>query len=145
MLPEEYERCVLSWLRFVRRMSVPTKEQLAAMNIHPPIVLPLNRFAPDMVFNFDETPVPWEYSDDATYDIKGAKTISINTERSGWDKRQATVILYPGFQLKKHLKAKVIFKGTSPREGGQILRSEGHLYDPRITVEFNERHGIIES
>jgi hypothetical protein len=43
--------------------------------------------------NFDETPIPFEYIDKKTYNLKGAKTVTAKTDRSGWDKRQATLIL----------------------------------------------------
>lgn len=139
MLPEEYHRFILSWLRFNRRISIPTKEQLDTLELHPPMALPLNRFLASKVCNMDETPIPFTFADDATYNLIGDKTIGTNGERSGWDKRQATVILYVFADGNLWLKPKLIFKGTPTKEGGEIMDKEGHLYDLGVTVEFNDK------
>ena len=44
--------------------------------------------------NFDKTPIPFEYIDKKTYNIRGAKTVTAKTDCSGWDKQQATLVLY---------------------------------------------------
>src|ERR1700685_51271 len=91
MLPEDYYRYVLSFLRFVRRVSELTEEDIQLRQLHPP--LPPSRYRLLKIINLDETPIPFHFADDMTYNIKGKKTISTQTERSGWDKRQATVLL----------------------------------------------------
>lgn len=140
MLPEDYLRYVLSWLRYIRRVSIPTKEQLQARGTYPPMSLSANRFAPNMIFNFDETPIPFEFADDMTYEMIGEKTVSTNSERSGWEKRQCTIVIYICADgLDRGLKVKVIFKGISTKEGGEIHAKESHLYDQRVTVEYNEK------
>jgi hypothetical protein len=45
------------------------------------------------IFDMDQTPVPFEYLDGQTYVEKGAKTVQAKSENSGWDKRQATLMI----------------------------------------------------
>ena len=60
---------------------------------------PSNRFKPSRIMNFNETPIPFEYIDKKTYNIKGAKTVTAKTDHSSWDKRQATLsIATPEFR-----------------------------------------------
>jgi hypothetical protein len=54
---------------------------------------PTNRFRP-RILNFDETPIPFEYIDSKTYNLSGSKTVTAKIDRSDWDKRQATLVLY---------------------------------------------------
>ena len=93
MLPEDYRRYSLSFLRFIRRISVLTEHDIAIRGLQPPMALPKSRFRLAMIINLDETPIPFQFTDDMTYNLKGDKTISTRSERSGWDKRQATVML----------------------------------------------------
>jgi hypothetical protein len=70
-----------------------------------------------------------------TYNFKGQK--STQTEKSGWDKRQATVLLTVngnGCQEQVVIPL-LIFKGEA---GGSILK-EKDRYRPRVLVEFNEK------
>jgi hypothetical protein len=85
------------------------------------------RFTLSRILNVDETPIPFEYLDLKTYNIRGATTVSVRTDRSRWDKRQATLILYIFADGVPRIKPKLIFKGK-PTEGGQIKRQEAHLY-----------------
>lgn len=136
MLPEDYHRYVLSFLRFVRRVSELTEEDIQLRQLHPP--LPPSRYRLLKIINLDETPIPFHFADDMTYNIKGKKTISTQTERSGWDKRQATVLLIvngDGCQEKKLIPL-LIFKGET---GGSILTKERDLYHPGVIVNFNEK------
>lgn len=118
-LPEEYRRLVINWLRFNRRHC--SEQQF-----------PLNR-----ILNIDEIPIPFEYFEGKTYDLKGSHTISARTHRSGWDKRQATLILYIFADgVGSRIKPKIIFHGVSG-SGNRILGKEKHLYHPEVTIEFN--------
>jgi DDE superfamily endonuclease len=87
--------------------------------------------------NFDETPIPFEYIDSKTYNIQGAKTVTAKTDRSGWDKRQATLILYIFADGVPRLRLKLIFHGKATDEGGKIEERESHLYHKDVTVHFN--------
>jgi DDE superfamily endonuclease len=87
--------------------------------------------------NFDETPIPFEYIDKKTYNIQGAKTISAKTDRSGWDKRQATLVLYIFADGVPRIQPKLIFHGKATNEGGKIEERESHLYHKGVTIHFN--------
>ena len=84
-----------------------------------------NRFLPGRIMNMDETPIPFEYLDGHTYDIRGKKTTSGKSERSGWSKRQATLVLYIFADGKPKIKPKLIFHG---KPDGLIFAKEGALY-----------------
>lgn len=130
-LPGEYIEKVNSFLQFIRRNSQPT-------NPPPPKlrhIMQPNRFHASCIMNMDETPIPFEYLDGHTYDIRGNKTIGGKSERSGWDKRQATLILYIFADGSAPIKPKLIFHG---KPDGRQFDKEGHLYSKDITVEFNQ-------
>lgn len=118
---------VLSWLRFNRRNSTPLGNWMATMLHH--------RFLLSNILNLDETPVPFEYLAGRTYDIKGAKEVKAKTDRSGWDKRQATLILYIFADGISRINPTLIFHGA---EEGKILETEGHNYHPDVDVFFNK-------
>ncbi|XTI93948.1 hypothetical protein V2W45_1473219 [Cenococcum geophilum] len=87
-LPEEYIKVINSFLRFIRRNSQPYGPQLLHQIMHP------NCFDLSTILNLNETPIPFKYLDGYTYNFYRAKTISSKSNRSGWNKRQATLILY---------------------------------------------------
>src|SRR6202046_5034535 len=87
--------------------------------------------------NFDETPIPFEYIDKKTYNMKGAKTITAKTDHSGWDKRQATLVLYIFANGIPRIRPKLIFHRKATDEGGKIEERESHLYHKGVTVHFN--------
>ena len=72
-------------MRFNRRNSIPRGIQ---MTYAGGLCFPLRRIA-----NMDQTPLPFEYLCGRTYSCKGDKTIWAKSIRSGWDKRQATLVL----------------------------------------------------
>jgi hypothetical protein len=86
--------------------------------------------------NLDETPIPFEYNSGYSYDTKGVRSVLAKSDRSGWDKRQATLILYIFADGIHRLKPKIIFHGASG-PAGKIYQQEEHLYSPDVTVEFN--------
>jgi hypothetical protein len=59
------------------------------------------------------------------------KTVAGKSERSGWDKRQATIILYIMADGSTPFKPMVIFHGK-----GTIAKREN--YDEKVEVHFNE-------
>ena len=87
--------------------------------------------------NFDETPIPFEYIDKKTYNMKGVKTVTAKTDCSGWDKRQATLVLYIFADGIPRIRPKLIFHGKATNEGGKIEERENHLYYKGVTVHFN--------
>ncbi len=105
--------------RFVRRNSQPTRSG------------PLN---PARIMNMDEVPIPFEYLDGYTYEKKGSKSVAAKTDRSGWAKRQATLILYIFADGKCRVKPKIIFHGAV---NSTIPDKEGWQYHPAVSVEFN--------
>ncbi|RPA97235.1 hypothetical protein L873DRAFT_1691456 [Choiromyces venosus 120613-1] len=129
-LPDEYECLVINWLRFNRRNSQPRNHYEQAG-----LISDIGRFRLSNILNLDETPIPFEYLDGKTYNVAGSKTVTGKTERSGWDKRQATLILYIFADGIARIRPKLIFHGTS---GENIRQKEGHLWHTGITVEFNE-------
>ena len=116
MLPEDYNRYTLSFLRFVRRASVLTEEDIRLRQLHSPMVLPMV-----MIINLDETPIPFHFAADMTYNLRGEKTVSTQAEKSGWGKRQATVLLIINANGSADL---VIFRGEPPAKGGSIFSKE---------------------
>jgi hypothetical protein len=124
----EYERYIKNFLRRVCRVLV-----------HPSGLGPQNRFLPSMVLNLDETPIPFEFLDGCTYDIKGNKTVAGKTKRNTWTKRKATLILYIFVKGDcQRIKAKIIFYGIPSDKGGKAEALEKAKYHPRVTVEFNK-------
>jgi hypothetical protein len=125
MLPEVYYRYTFSFLRFVRRVSILTEEGIRLRNLHPPLILPPNRYRIAMIINLDETPIPFQFAADMTYDVEGKKTISTQAEKSGWDKRQATVLLSVKADASKYLVPLPIFRGEP---GVSIFKREKNQY-----------------
>jgi hypothetical protein len=69
--------------------------------------------------------------------LSGEKTIGGKSDRSGWNKRQATLILYIWGDGELRIKPKLVFHGSSgPRS--KILENEQDKYSPDVTVEVNE-------
>jgi hypothetical protein len=81
----------------------------------------------------DQTPAPFEYLDGRTYNAKGDKTIWVKAEKSGWDKRQATVqltVLGDGTMSTPW----IYLKGE-----GNVTEEEKQRYDKRVEVRFNPK------
>ncbi|KAL6411770.1 hypothetical protein AUP68_04144 [Ilyonectria robusta] len=133
--PEDYIAIVNRFLRFIRRVSsVGCQSRAFTMILNSP----KRRFSKRLILNLDETPIPFEFLDGATWDIRGARTVAGHTDRSGWNKRQATLVLYIFADGIHRLQPKLIFYGVPTEEGGQIYEREGHLYHPDVTVAFNK-------
>jgi hypothetical protein len=87
--------------------------------------------------NFNETLIPFEYINKKTYNIQGAKTITAKTNCSGWDKRQATLILYIFANGVPQIQLKLIFHRKATNEGGKIKERESHPYHKGVMIHFN--------
>jgi DDE superfamily endonuclease len=98
--------------------------------------------------NFDETLIPFEYLDHRSYDFKGKKTVLAKTDRSGWSKRQATLILYIFADGIPRINPNIIFHGTTTKSGGKLEVLEGDKYAKGVSVHFNKsaynNEGLIE-
>lgn len=128
-IPEEFQIHILSWLRFNRRNSLPRNSLEKAH-----LISDVGRFRLGQICNMDETPIPFEYLNGRTYEMKGAKTVWAKQTRGGWDKGQATLILYVFADGLPRIMPKLIFHATT---GAQIRSNEKPLYDKRVTVKFN--------
>jgi hypothetical protein len=133
--PEDYINVVNNFLRFIRRVS---QKRGQSRNIARILNSPKRRFPKWLILNLDETPIPFEFLDGCTWEIQGARTVAGKTDRSGWNKRQATLVLYIFADGIHRLKPKLIFHGVPTEEGGQIFEKEAHLYSPDVTVEYNK-------
>jgi hypothetical protein len=51
----------------------------------------VGRFKLSEIANIDQTPIAFEFLSGRTYDFKGALEVWIKEQRSGWDRRQATI------------------------------------------------------
>jgi len=142
-LPGEYVKVANSFLRFIKRVSQPSagpitrdlNESVFSSPTRPD--LQTRRFPRSRTINLDETPIPFEYLDGYTYNLRGEKTIGGKSDRSGWNKRQATLILYVWGDGELRIKPKLIFHGSSG-PNGKILKAERDKYSPDVTVEVNE-------
>ncbi|KAK7219082.1 hypothetical protein V2G26_007085 [Clonostachys chloroleuca] len=81
--PEEAVSIINNFLRFIRRISNKRSTALDRILV---TMSPTRRFQRGCIINIDETPMPFEYLDGYTYEIKGSKTISGKSDRSGWNK-----------------------------------------------------------
>ena len=66
------------------------------------------------------------------------KTVTAKTDRSGWDKRQASLILYIFANGESRILPKLIFYRKLTNEGSKIEEQEHYLYHQGITVHFND-------
>lgn len=66
--------------------------------------------------------------------MRDAKTVTAKTDRSSWDKRQATLILYIFADGIPRIRPKLIFHRKATDEGGKIEERESHLYHKGVIV-----------
>jgi hypothetical protein len=133
--PEDFREKILAWLRFNRRQTVinPSSDCGVPRDISVPVV---GRFKLSEIANMDQTPIAFEFLQGCTYDTKGVKTVWIKEQRSGWDRRQATLqvcVYADGIQRCRPL---LIFHGHPV--GDSRRRAEEKLYDKGVAVAFND-------
>lgn len=100
------------------------------------------------ICNMDDTPMPFEFLEGQTYTDRGSHTVQVQSTKSGWDKRQATVILYVFAEVEMRVWPLLLFKGaeTLTRSHDIQRRAAEHArYDPRIAVQFNPNAYANES
>ena len=77
----------------------------------------VGRYLLDSIANLDETPLPLEFLDGQTYADKGSKSVQVKASHSGWDKRQASLLLAVFGSGKARVRLLIIFKGKEVYEG----------------------------
>ena len=128
-IPEEFQNYILSWLHFNRHNSLQHNSLEKTY-----LITDVGLFRLSQICNMDEMLILFEFLNGRTYEMKGAKTVWAKQTRWGWDKRQATLILYVFADGRSQIKPKLIFHAAT---GAQIRRNEEALYDKRVTVEVN--------
>ena len=92
------------------------------------------------ISNMDQTPLPFEYPCGKTYACKGDETAWARSIRSGWDKRQATLVLTVFADGIPYVKPDIFFGGTdNPALQESYYGEERKHYDPRVDVYFNKK------
>lgn len=86
----------------------------------------------------DQTPIAYEFLQGHCYDFKGSKTVWVKTHRSGWDYRQATLMLYVSADGISRCKPLIIFKGKDGPKNNTI-KKEMTKYDPGVVVQWNPK------
>lgn len=130
-VPENFKNLLVSWLRFNRRNS-----QVRSGDYKNEV----GRMSLGHIGNMDQTPLPFEYLSGKTYAKKGDKTIWAKSLRSGWDKRQATLVLTVFGDGNGKVKPIIIFKGTADKEKQhRFYGEERKQYDSRVVVWFNPK------
>jgi len=76
--------------------------------------------------------MPFEYLQGKTYNLAREKTVWVKESKSGWDKRQASLVLSIFADGIPRIPPMIIFHGT-----GRRLGREKERYDPRVLVEYN--------
>jgi hypothetical protein len=121
-----------SFQAIMLRSSPPIATGLADGPLLPPKKLFLRRYPPKLILNVDETPLPFEFLSGYIYDWKGVTTVAGKFDRSGWNKRQAIIVLYIMANGDTPFKPVLIFHGQ-----GIVITKEQPHYDPRVNVYFN--------
>jgi len=101
-------------------------------------VYAVGRYLTSNIINMDQTPLPWEYLEGRTYEVKGNKTVWAKSRQSGWGKRQATMqftIFADGIARVLLL---MIFRGKEESKM-QARERETLRYDTRVVVSFNSK------
>jgi len=127
-----------------KAQSVPVTKKQLIQNFHRkiqqeaavgPQIGKLGQFNTCNLANVDQTPLPFTFTIGPTYEEKGAKTVRVQGETSGLNKRQCTVQLTLFANAVPRVKPFVIFKGT----GKRISLREQLKYDRHVGVKFQEK------
>lgn len=123
--PDDKAKAIQTFLQEIRRKSQPP----ARSQQH-------NRFLPQYIYNMDQTPLPFEFLQNCTFDTKGTTTVFIHTEHTSWTKRQATLMITACADGELRCKPILVFHGSSTVEQ-QPRKEERKKYHPGVTVFFN--------
>jgi len=131
-IPSDYISICVKWAQFNRRNS-QVRPGLDGQRV-------VGRYLLSSICNMDETPLPFEFLGGQTYADKGSTTVQVKATRSGWDKRQATIMFCVFADGVMRVQPLIIFKGsdnlTRPTDI-QRRTAEYSRYDPRVQVIFN--------
>ena len=136
-LPSDFGAGILNWMRSNRRNSQIRPDNQRGLG---DAVSTIVRYQLANIVNMDQTLLHFEYLAGQTYNSIGDRTIWVQGNQSGWDKRQGTVQLTVFADGIPHVKPLVFFRGQGI--GGGVVK-ERKSYDPRIIVKGNEK-GICE-
>jgi hypothetical protein len=114
------------------RSSPPITTGLADGLLLPPKKLSLRRYPSKLILNVDETPLPFEFLSGYTYDWKEVTTVAGKSDRNGWNKQQATIVLHIMANVDTLFKPILIFYGQRT-----VIIKEQPRYDLRVDVYFN--------
>ncbi|KAI0184938.1 DDE superfamily endonuclease-domain-containing protein [Xylaria flabelliformis] len=135
-VPDEIVHYTNAFLQYVRRNSRNDHcFQSTALMSDPVEGISFARFPPHLIVNMDETPLLFEFLDGYTYDYKGTKSVNGRSDRSGWGKRQATLVLaiLADGSYVEELIPLLIFYGK-----GKVFDEELPAYYLGVCVKFNE-------
>jgi len=101
----------------------------------------VGRYLLDSICNIDETPLLFEYLDGQTYADKGTHSVQVKASHSGWDMRQATLVLAIFESGRSIIQPLIIFRGKEKYEGRReehfqkMREKEMKRYDPRVEIK----------
>jgi len=119
--PDDKVQAIQTFLPEIRWKSQPRSSSLH------------NRILPQYIYNMDQTPLPFEFLQNRTFDAKGAPTVFIHTEHTSWTKRQATLMLTACADGEFRCKPILVLHGSSTVEQ-QPRKEERTKYHPEVTV-----------
>lgn len=80
---------------------------------------PVGKYELSNICNLDETPIPFDFLDEKTYNSIGEKTIWAKESKSGWGKRQASLGLCIFGDGISRIPLMIIFYGTGQGLGNE--------------------------
>jgi hypothetical protein len=86
----------------------------------------------------DQTPLPFELNTGKTYAKMGSKTVWVKEQRSGWNKRQATLQLTLHADGLPHTKPLLMFRGLE-KLNTKARKDEVERYPLRYSCYFNPK------
>jgi len=111
-IPDDYLNSILQWLQFNQRNSQIRPETGERLR-------DVGRYWLDSIVNMDETPLPFKFLDGQTYADRGSKSVQVKVTNSGWDKRQATLVLAVFGSGRQKIKPLIIFRGKKSYDGSR--------------------------
>jgi hypothetical protein len=135
--PEELYPVIQKWLQFNRRNTVILPGSDCGIE-RGPEVKTIGRFKLSEIANMDQTPLPFEFNEGKTYAKRGSKTVWVKEQRSGWNKRQATLQLCIHADGKPHTNPLIMFKGSEGL-GDARRKAEFKRYAKGVAVIFNPK------
>jgi hypothetical protein len=98
----------------------------------------VERFKLSEIANIDQTPLCFEFNNRRTYAKKGSQTVWVKEQRSGWNKRQATLELTVHADGFPHTPPLLMFKGKEINNS-KARKEEMARYPKGIAVIFNPK------